>query len=73
MNDSSSFYFQTYAEWRKAITERCKINLTPAYARSRIAALQNTADPTTQEFAAKFGDAYLRQVIQWFEQAEQQR
>ncbi|MDJ0910522.1 MAG: hypothetical protein QNI99_15090 [Woeseiaceae bacterium] len=70
MTDTSGFYFQTYTEWRDALTRRCGIDLTPDYARSRISALQDSSDKTTREFAAKYGDAYLQQVIQWFEQAE---
>ena len=73
MIDSTNFYFQSYEEWRQALTERCKINLTPDYARSRLSALRNSSDPHTQEFTAKYGDAYLQQVIQWFEKAEQQQ
>ena len=71
MNDAANFYFQSYNEWRLALTERCKIKLTQDYARTRISALQDSSDPHTQEFAAKYGEAYLQQVIQWFEQAEQ--
>ena len=72
MSDTSHFYFQSYTEWRDALTQRCKINLTKDYARARIDSLRNGNDPHTQEFAAKYGDAYLQQVIQWFEHAEQQ-
>jgi hypothetical protein len=72
MSDTSHFYFQSYTEWRDALTQRCKINLTKDYARARIDSLRNDSDPHTQEFAAKYGDAYLQQVIQWFERAEQQ-
>jgi len=71
MNDTNDFYFQSYAEWRHALTERCKIDLTPDYARERVSALRNPDDPHTQEFTEKYGDAYLQQVIQWFEQAQQ--
>ncbi|MGD1955774.1 MAG: hypothetical protein ACFBZ9_11180 [Sphingomonadales bacterium] len=70
MTDTSGFYFQSYQEWREALTVRCKIDLTPDYARSRIAALRDPSDKATQDFAATYGDAYLQQVIQWFEQAE---
>ncbi len=70
MTDTSYFYFQSYEEWRTAITERCKIDLTPEYARDRIAALRDPGDTATREFTATYGDAYLQQVIQWFEQAE---
>ena len=71
MLDNTGFYFQSYEEWRYALTTRCKIQLTPEYARSRISALNNTDDPQTREFTATYGEAYLKQVIQWFEQAEQ--
>lgn len=70
MKDTTEFYFKDYQEWRHALTERCKIDLTPEYARARILALQDLSDRSTQEFKAKYGDAYLQQVIQWFEQAE---
>ncbi len=70
MSVTANFYFQSYDEWRHALTERCKINLTPDYARTRISALRDTADPHTKEFTAQYGEAYLQQVIEWFEQAE---
>lgn len=73
MNNTMDFYFQSYPEWREAITGRCKIDLTPDYARARISALRDPADPATQEFTAKYGEAYLQQVIQWFEQAEREQ
>ncbi|MEM0952615.1 MAG: hypothetical protein AAGI24_00615 [Pseudomonadota bacterium] len=71
MSELQSFYFQSYAEWHQAITERCRIDLTPDYARSRIDALRNPEDPATREFASKYGNAYLDQVVRWFEMAEQ--
>ena len=70
MTNANEFYFQSYAQWRQAITGRCNINLTPEYARLRITALQDPKDRSTQEFTAKYGQGYLQQVIQWFEQAE---
>ncbi|MCF6442378.1 hypothetical protein L1077_23400 [Pseudoalteromonas luteoviolacea] len=72
MNDHSSFYFQSYEQWRHAITVRCNITLTPEYARTRIAALKDASDTHTKEFAAKYGEAYLNQVIDWFSRAEQE-
>lgn len=69
MIDTTDFYFQNFAQWRQAITERCNIELTPEYASSRIAALKNPKDKSTQEFTAKYGEDYLKQVIKWFEQA----
>ena len=72
MTDTTNFYFQSYNEWRHTITERCNIKLTADYARSRITALQNPSDKTTEEFISTYGEAYLAQVIRWFEQAERE-
>ena len=68
MPDNNHFYFQSFEQWRQALTEDCKINLTVDYARSRVAALKDLQDKSTQEFKAKYGEAYLEQVIRWFEQ-----
>ena len=70
MTDTSDFYFQSFDEWRHALTVRCNIDLTPEYARARITALQDTTDKSTQDFTSVYGDAYRKQVIEWFEQAE---
>ena len=70
MIDTTDFYFQSYSAWHKAITERCKIDLTPEYINSRISALQNPKDKSTQEFRLKYGEPYLLQVIEWFRQAD---
>ncbi|KZN68732.1 hypothetical protein N478_13795 [Pseudoalteromonas luteoviolacea S4060-1] len=72
MIDATNFYFQSYEQWRHAITVKCNINLTPEYARARIASLRDENERHTKEFAAKYGDAYLKQVIDWFARAEQE-
>jgi len=68
--DTTGFYFHNYQDWRDGLTQRCKIKITPEYARERINALNDQSDLHTQEFAAKYGESYLKQVIQWFEEAE---
>ena len=65
-----NFYFQSYEEWRNALTIRCRIKLTPEYAAGRIAALQSPSDPTTRDFLKVYGEDYLQQVIRWFERAQ---
>ena len=72
MSNTTDFYFESYADWHQTITERCKAELTPEYARSRISALQDPKDRSTKEFVSKYGEAYLQQVIKWYEQAERQ-
>lgn len=69
---NKDFYFQTYSEWREALTRRCGIALTTSYAEERLAALQNTNDPTTAEFVRCYGDAYRKQVMAWFQRAAQE-
>ena len=65
-----NFYFQTFDEWKEALTVRCRIKLTPEYAAERIKALQNPQDRTTREFVKVYGENYLQQVIRWFEKAQ---
>ena len=72
MKDTSGFYFQSYQEWHQAITQRCNIKLTKEYAQKRISALRNTSDSATREFVSKYGNAYVDQVIEWFERAEKE-
>ena len=71
MKESNNFYFKSYNEWHSAITGRCNLKLTREFTNSRIAALQDTNDPHTREFATKYGEAYLQQVIQWYQQSQQ--
>ncbi|RZQ52653.1 hypothetical protein C1E23_12750 [Pseudoalteromonas phenolica] len=71
MSEKSDFYFQSYEEWRHAITIRCDIKLTKDYALTRVAALRNLNDKHTIEFKSKYGEAYLEQIILWFERAAQ--
>jgi hypothetical protein len=66
-----AFYFSSYEQWREAYGARCGIKLTPEYCRERIRALNDPNEPSTAEFVKCYGKDYLRQVVQWFERAEQ--
>lgn len=66
---ASGSHFTTYEEWRHALTVTCGIPLTTAYARERVMALREPSDRATKDFTAHYGEAYLRQVITWFERA----
>ena len=70
MNDTSDFYFQSYAEWHQAITERCSIKLSADYVATRVDALSDSNGREAKEFADKYGEPYLQQVIQWFKQSQ---
>jgi len=46
----ADFYFQSYKEWRHAITIRGDIKLTKGYALTRVAALRNINGKHTVDF-----------------------
>ena len=62
-------YFETYDEWRDAMTNRCGLPLTATYCDERIQALQNGRDASTKDFVKLYGSAYLDRVVSWFERA----
>ncbi|MEM8825537.1 MAG: hypothetical protein AAGD40_01235 [Pseudomonadota bacterium] len=59
----------TYADWKHCITVLCGIPLTADYIDSRLSALANSADHTTQRFIEVWGEAHLAQVTDWFHAA----
>lgn len=60
-------YFESYEEWREAITGRCGLNLTAAYCGERISALRDARDESTSAFIRHYGIAYRDRVVSWFE------
>ena len=60
-----------YEEWRHCIIVECGLELTPAYIDGRIAALNDDRDYYTQQFVKLYGQPYLQQVLNWFNQAKQ--
>lgn len=70
LTNAAGFYFQSYEEWQHALTVRCRVALTPAYAAGRVRALNDPGDPVTAEFLRCYGADYLRQVIAWLERAQ---
>lgn len=61
--------FQSYHEWRGAITGPCGLTLTKEYCEERIAALMDDKAPGTRPFIETYGPEYRDQVISWFRQA----
>ncbi len=59
---------ENYRQWRQCIEKDCGIQLTPAYARVRIAALHDTTDPHTLAFIKLYGAPYAQTVTGWFAQ-----
>lgn len=59
----------SYETWVECIVVRCGLDLTPAFIAARIAALRDPADAMTRRLAEMWGDAYVQQLIAWFERA----
>ena len=60
----------TYEEWRHCIEVLCDLRLTPDFIEQRLSALRDDRAYQTQRFRETWGEAHLRHVIAWFEQAE---
>jgi hypothetical protein len=60
---------QTYDEWKKCITQRCKIDLTPQYVAGRISIMSKPNIAETKKFKTLYGEPYLQIVLSWFRQA----
>jgi hypothetical protein len=63
---------RSYQQWRECITVRCGIALTKTYIASRLVELRDPSHPKTHEFCGKYGQAYLTQIVQWFETAQKE-
>ncbi|MEM9701134.1 MAG: hypothetical protein AAF907_01670 [Planctomycetota bacterium] len=62
---------QSYEQWRQFTTVNCGIRLTGDYVQSRLQELRDAKRPATAEFAKKYGDDYLQNVINWLERSQQ--
>ena len=59
----------SYEQWRNCIEVRCKMRLTPAFIRERLAELQDDKHAKTREFARLYGVDHLQRTITWFRRA----
>lgn len=60
-----------YDSWYHCITVDCKIQLTAAFIQARIVSLQDDTDFRTQQFIKLYGEQHRKDVLSWFEQAQQ--
>ena len=60
-----------YQTWHHCITVECEIKLTAEYVTERIASLQDSKDFRTQQFVKLYGDQHRKNVLTWFQQAQQ--
>jgi len=58
-----------YASWRYCIEVKCGLALKPDFLRARIAVLSDPGQEETRRFARLYGDAHLKRVLGWFQQA----
>lgn len=56
---------QTFEEWKNCIINDCKINLTKAFAQSRLEVYENRNNSETQKFVKLYGEAHLNNIIYW--------
>lgn len=63
---------ENYAQWLHCITIECGIPLTSKFVADRLAVWRDEDSAETRRFRDLYGDAYLRAVINWFEQAERE-
>ncbi|WP_265975582.1 hypothetical protein [Brucella intermedia] len=61
---------KTFEDWKFCITEICKVPLTPDFVERRLKELCDPDAFETQKFVQSWGEKHLRQVIAWFEQAQ---
>ncbi len=57
----------TYDEWFHCITVKCRVRLTPEFARERIAALGNVESPEAVRFAKIYGQTHRERVVEWYQ------
>jgi hypothetical protein len=60
-----------FIDWKHCIEVSCGITLTAAFASKRITELGDDKNHHTIEFVKLYGDAYRKQVINWFERSLQ--
>ena len=63
----------TYDERRHCIEVKCGLQLTQEFVQQRLLSLRDDRSYQTQRFREMWGDARLRQVVTWFEKAENKR
>jgi len=61
--------FNSYDEWRSAITGRCGLTLDRPYCEERLAALADESVPSTKAFLKAYGPGYRDLVVTWFTRA----
>jgi len=56
---------KTFEEWVVCITQKCKINLTKGFAKSRLSIYLDANHLETQRFVQLYGMEHLQNIISW--------
>jgi len=56
---------QTFDEWKDCIVNDCKIDLTKAFAQSRLKVYTDRNNPETRKFIQLYGEGHLNNIIYW--------
>jgi hypothetical protein len=56
---------RNFEEWKACIVNDCGINLTKAFAQSRLNIYEDKRKKETREFIRLYGESYLNNVIYW--------
>ena len=57
---------RTFEDWRYCITEKCKIELTPDFARKRLETLKDASQQEAKVFIQHYGIIHWRNVVRWY-------
>ena len=63
------FTYESYAHWRKEMTEKGGLTLDASYRKDRINALSNDEEASTRALIRAYGSEHRDQMLRWFEQA----
>jgi hypothetical protein len=55
----------TFQQWHHCMVHECKIELTQAFARQRLAVYEDRQHPETLQFIALYGEQHLQNIINW--------
>ena len=62
-----------YADWKKCITEKCKISLTKEYIEERIRSLSTEGSLEKKTFIDKYGPHWHQTILGYFHQAHREK
>ena len=60
---------ETYEQWKREVQAKCGIALTRDYLERRLAALTDRSSSDATNLVAAYGDAHLRQLVDWHKRA----